>query len=135
MGIELLDVPRFRSALTRFDSRLRERVFTEGERAYARARNKGEAQSLAVRFAAKCAARRALAAARGRDLPGVAWREIEVVRHPGRAPTLAFHGRAQGIASDAGIEGVSLSLTHDRSACMAHVVVEGAGRPDAGGQR
>ena len=66
MGIELLDVPRFRCALERFDARLRTRVFTDGERAYARARHKGEVQSLAVRFAAKCAAKRALAAARAR---------------------------------------------------------------------
>ena len=62
IGIELLEVPRFRASLARFDARWRARVFTPGEQAYAAARRSGEAQSLAVRFAAKCAARRALAA-------------------------------------------------------------------------
>lgn len=127
VGIELLEVPRFRATLERFHDRLRDRVFTPDEQAYAAARSRGETQSLAVRFAAKCAARRALAAASTRDIRGVGWREIEVVRVSGRPPTLRLHGQANAIAHEAGVSGVALSLTHDRSACMAHVVVEGEG--------
>ncbi len=125
VSIELLEVPRFRASLERFGTRLRERVFTPGERAYAAARRRGETQSLAVRFAAKCAARRALAAASESDAAGIGWREIEVVRESGRAPTLLLHGAAEKLASGAGVRDIALSLTHDRSACMAHVVVEG----------
>lgn len=128
IGIELLEVPRFRACLERFDTRLRHRVFTSEEQAYAANRRRGETQSLAVRFAAKCAARRALAAASTRDTRFVGWREIEVVRASGRAPTLRFHGAAEKIASEAGVCEVALSLTHDQSACMAHVVVEGEER-------
>ncbi len=124
-GIELLEVPRFRTALARYDERLRERVFTPGEREYARARRKGEVQSLAVRFAAKCAARRALGAALGAEPGCIPWRDIEVVRASGRPPTLCFHGRAEGVAERAGVSETALSLTHDRSACMAQVVVQG----------
>ena len=125
VGVELLEVPRFRATLARFDTRLRQRVFTVDEQAYAAARRKGEAQSLAVRFAAKCAARRALAAAAGRAIPGVGWREIEVTRESGRPPRVRFHGAAETIADEAGVARVALSLTHDQSACMAQVVVEG----------
>ncbi len=128
IGIELLEVPRFRASLARFDARWRARVFTPGEQAYAAARRSGEAQSLAVRFAAKCAARRALAAASERTTRGIAWRDIEVVRAAGRPPTLRLHGHAQEIAGAAGVRDIALSLTHDRSACMAHVVVEGTTR-------
>ena len=128
IGIELLEVPRFRASLARFGARWRARVFTPGEQAYAAARRAGEAQSLAVRFAAKCAARRALAAASERATHGIPWRDIEIVRDPGRPPALLLHGHAQRIAGDAGVRDIALSLTHDRSACMAHVVVEGSAR-------
>jgi holo-[acyl-carrier protein] synthase len=125
IGIELLEVSRFRASLARFDARWRARVFTEGEQEYAAARRRGETQSLAVRFAAKCAARRALAVATESHARGIAWREIEVVRKAGRPPALRLHGHAEKVAAEAGVQEIALSLTHDRSACMAHVVVEG----------
>jgi holo-[acyl-carrier protein] synthase len=122
LGIEVVEVDRFGAALARRPERLAERLFTPGERAYAAARGRRGAESLAVRFAAKCAARRALGAAG----PGaVRWHEIEVVRGRTGAPTLRFAGAAAARAAGAGVARVSLTLTHDRSACLAHVVLEG----------
>jgi holo-[acyl-carrier protein] synthase len=118
LGVELVETPRFRRAAERFGERLRRRLFTAGERAYAERRTRG-LESLAVRFAAKGAARRALAA------PGIGWREIEVVRPRGSAPTLRLHGRAARAARARGVTRVSLSLTHDGAACVAQVVLEG----------
>lgn len=129
VGIQWIDVGRFERALGRHGTRLRERVFTEGEVGYAGRRSaQGELQSLAVRFAAKCAARAALSSAAGTALPPLRFREFEVVRESGRAPTLDFHGDTKGHAERSGVERVALSLTHDREACMAHVLVEGVGR-------
>jgi len=122
IGVEWVELPRFERSLERFGDRLLRRVFTDGERAYAARRRRG-AESLAARLAAKTAARRALFAASGAAVSGN-WHEYEVVRLPGRAPTLRFHGRAAQSAERAGVGIVALSLTHDRGACLAHVVME-----------
>ncbi len=113
-----MDVPRFEAAADRHGERLRRRLFTEGERAYAARRSRG-VESLAVRFAAKLAAARAL------GLAGAHFREIEVVRKRGEAPALHFHGRAAAAARRLGVEQAALTLTHDPWCCIGQVVLEG----------
>lgn len=117
VGIEWLDVPRFEAAERRFGQRLHERLFTPGERAYAARRTRGQ-QSLAVRFAAKIAARRAL------GLAFADWHELEVERQPDRAPRMRLHGAAARAAESLGVTAISLTLTHDASCCVGQIVLE-----------
>jgi len=119
VGIELVDRARFESLLDRYGDRLRDRLFTEGERAYAARKQRGS-ESLAVRFAAKLAARRALRAS------ALRWREIEVVRGRHGPPTLRFTGGAERAAQRAGVATVSLTLTHDAQWCVGQVILESA---------
>lgn len=119
LGVALVDVARFESAARRHGERLARRLFTAGERAYAAGRVRG-VESLAVRLAAKLAARRALA------LPRAHWQGIEIVRERGRAPTLRFHGAALAAAQRLGVAHASLTLTHDPALCVGQVVLEGA---------
>jgi holo-[acyl-carrier protein] synthase len=118
LGIEWVELPRFASLLERHHGRLRTRVFTERELAYADRKGVRAAESLAVRFAAKVAARRALA------LPGFHWRQIEVVREDKKAPTLELDGEARSAAERLGVVRVHLTLTHDAACCLAQVVLE-----------
>ncbi|MCG8591194.1 MAG: holo-ACP synthase [Proteobacteria bacterium] len=117
LGVEWVDVPRFDAVRRRFGRRLEERLFTPDERRYAASRPRSE--SLAVRFAAKLAARRALGAR------GLSWHEIEVVRDPDGPPGLRFHGAAAASAGALGVARSSLSLTHDAACCISQVVLEG----------
>ena len=118
LGVELVDVARFGAALERFGERLRCRLFTEGERAFA-ARRARDGESLAARFAAKLAARRALGCG------ALGWSEVEVVREDGQAPTLRLHGEAASAARALGVARVSLTLTHDSTWCIGQVLLEG----------
>jgi len=129
LGIEWIELPRFASLLERHGRRLRTRVFTERELAYADRRGQRAVESLAVRFAAKVAARRALA------LPGFHWRQIEVVREAEKPPTLEFDGEARRAAERLGVVRVHLTLTHDAACCIAQVVLENdrSGRADPPG--
>ena len=120
VGIEWLDVPRFEAVERRFGERLRQRLFTAGERGFAAGKARGY-ESLAVRLAAKIAARRALA------MPNARWQDIEVVRERGQAPHLYFHGDAARTAEALGVTHVALSLTHDAAACVGQVVLEAEG--------
>ena len=118
LGVELVDVARFGAALERFGERLRCRLFTEGERAFA-ARRARDGESLAARFAAKLAARRALGCG------ALGWSEVEVVREDGEGPSLRLHGEAASAARALGVTRVSLTLTHDPTWCIGQVLLEG----------
>jgi holo-[acyl-carrier protein] synthase len=116
VGVELVSVPRFRSAVDRFGGRLLERVFSPGELAYAERKRDG-ALNLAARFAAKCAGRRALAHALEER---VALRALEVVRRRSGEPTLAL---VCGPPESKSLR-FALSLTHDPDYALASVWVE-----------
>ena len=125
VGIEWVDAERFLRAERRFGSRLHARLFTCDESAYAARFTdpSRSAQALAVRFAAKVAARRALGSA---GIFGVGLREVEVLRNPHGRPGLQFHGSTHQAVSAIGVVGVSVTLTHDRQHCIGQVILEAA---------
>jgi holo-[acyl-carrier protein] synthase len=109
IGIDLLEIDRLERALER-RPRLAERLFTEGERAYATARAR-PAQHLAARFCAKEAVAKAL------RLESLQWQEIEVLGGGG-PPELRLHGATAARADALGVQ-VRISLTHGRREAAA----------------
>ncbi len=120
-GIDITEVGRIRKSLERFGDRFLHHIYTAAEIDYCQARKIRAAESYAARFAAKEAAAKALGTGIGR---GVMWKEIEVHRQPGRAPTLKLSGRAAEWASYLGVRNISLSLTHTAETAMALVMME-----------
>ncbi len=121
-GIDLIEVERIRRSLDRFGDRFLKHIYTPGEAAYCQARRIGAVESFAARFAAKEAAAKALGTGIGR---GVNWREFEVRRLQGQAPTMVLSGRAAELAFSQGVERITLSLTHTAALAMAVVNMEG----------
>jgi holo-[acyl-carrier protein] synthase len=113
VGIDLLEIDRLERALER-RPRLAERVFSEGELAYARSRRR-PAMHLAARFAAKEAALKAL------GIGGLGLGDVEVSGGDRRPPRLELHGRAAEAAREQGVE-LSVSLTHSRESAAAVVL-------------
>ena len=109
VGIDLLEIDRLERALER-RPRLAERLFTDGERAYAAARAR-PGQHLAARFCAKEAVAKAL------RLEAWSPRDIEVVGE-GAATGVALHGWLAELGAD-----VELSLTHSKLTAGAVAVV------------
>jgi holo-[acyl-carrier protein] synthase len=100
--------------------RLKERVFTPREIAYAE-RKANPFERFAARFAAKEAGMKALGTGwRG----GIAWCDFEVSNLPSGRPTLLLHGKAKEIAARLGASNVALSLTHTADQAMAMVILE-----------
>src|SRR2546427_795619 len=89
IGVDLVNIPRMRDVIDRWRDRFLQRVFTEAEIAYCRAR-RDPVPHFAARFAAKEAGLKALGT--GVRL-GVSWRELEVRRERGQAATRGLPGR------------------------------------------
>lgn len=112
IGVDLCAVNRLAGSLARAP-RLRERLFTEGERELPIA-------SLAARFAAKEAVAKALGSP-----GGLRWQDCEVQRASSGAPELRLRGGVATRAAELGITRWHLSLSHDGGAAIAMVVAEG----------
>ena len=106
IGVDLCEVDRMRAALERTPT-LRERVFTEQEQAYC-----DERRDPTERYAARFAAKEAVLKAMGLGIGACGWREIEVARADGGAPSVVLHGRARVLAAERGIQTWRLTMTH-----------------------
>ncbi len=115
-GVDIIEIRRVERVAEQYGDRFARRIYTEGEIAYCR----GRAPQLASRFAAKEAVMKAL----GTGIRGVPWKDIEVVRRRGSAPTVRLHGKALARAQRLGIEQLALSLSHSEEFAVAFVVGE-----------
>ncbi len=122
VGVDLVEVGRFRRAVERWNERFLRRVFTQEELAYCLKR-RDPIPHLAARFAAKEACLKAL----GTGLSmGVRWQELEVLRTPGGPPVLVLSGRSKAIGVAKGGSQVLLSLTHDGDYAFAQALLMGS---------
>jgi holo-[acyl-carrier protein] synthase len=126
IGIDLVQIPRMRRVIERWQDRFLGRVFTEREIAYCLAR-RDPVPHFAARFAAKEAALKALGT--GLRL-GVRWRELEVRRERGQAPTMVLSGRSREIGLARGGRRMLLALTHEGDYAMAQAMLVDDGPAD-----
>ena len=115
-GVDIIEIKRIADVAARYGNRFLQRIYTSEERAYCG----GRAPQLASRFAAKEAVMKAL----GTGIRGISWKDIEVVRYMGGAPTIRLHARAKARADSLGIPVVSVSLSHSQDFAIAFVVAE-----------
>jgi len=111
-GVDLVDIPRFRSIAGRRGAAFLTRLFTPGELA-----GNPAMQSLAARFAAKEAFLKALGTGLSQ---GVTWHDIEVVRDDDGPPGIRVGGRAAELL---GGRSTALSISHTGAAAVAFVII------------
>ena len=118
IGVDVVEIERFRLALTRTPS-MRTRLFPAVELEYV-APKADPVPSLAARFAAREAIMKALGLGLGAFGFHEAWVEVE----PSGAPRLVVTGRARELAVDRGVVRWHVSLSHDGPVAVAMVVAE-----------
>lgn len=116
VGTDVVDLDRFRKALQR-TPRMVERVFTEGERAYA-LRQHDPSYRLAARFAVKEATMKAL----GVGLGAFKFHDVEVVKARSGEPSLRLSGAAAALAEQRGVTSWKVSITHSDLIALAVVI-------------
>lgn len=117
-GIDIIEIHRIQAALDRHGERFLKRIFTELEVFECR----GRADALAVRFAAKEAASKAL----GTGIGPISWRDIETLHKWSGEPYLVLHGAAEQIARKTGLTDWAVSLSHSHDNAVAVVVASGS---------
>lgn len=118
IGTDVVDLDRFRLALRRTPGMV-ERVFTEGERAYALRKN-DPTERLAARFAVKEATMKAL----GVGLGAFRFHDVEVAKAPSGEPSLRLCGRAAELAAARGVTEWKVSITHSDLIALAVVIAQ-----------
>lgn len=113
-GVDIIEIDRVERVYAQYGERFLRRIYTPGEIAYCR----GRAPQLASRFAAKEAVMKLL----GTGVRGVRWRDIEVVRARGQAPSIRMHGTATARAERIGLTDIALSLSHSRRYAVASAI-------------
>jgi holo-[acyl-carrier protein] synthase len=127
LGIDIIEVPRIATTIERHGSRFLEKVFLPSELLWYERKRSAAVEDLAGRFAAKEAMMKALGTGWRR---GVQFRQIEVLNERSGKPTIRLSGRTLEVAEALGVEGIHVSISHERTHAVAVVVLEGAS--DAG---
>ena len=119
IGCDLIEINRIEKALT--NPRFAEKVFTVGEIQYCQARGIQKNQSYAARYAAKEAVAKAL----GSGFRGGSLQEIEVINNSRGKPEIKLSGKFESFAKEKGCIKIHLSLSHVKAMAVAQVVLEG----------
>jgi holo-[acyl-carrier protein] synthase len=118
VGVDLVAISEIRTSVSLYGDRYLHRIFTDGELEACHVSGQPRFESLAARFAAKEAAVKALQPSDG----GPGWKDVEVCRLASGACEIRLHGSAAALAADAGIEHLSVSMTHEGDMAAAIVI-------------
>ncbi|MEY4147194.1 MAG: holo-[acyl-carrier-protein] synthase [Actinomycetota bacterium] len=118
LGIDAVDIGRFRAALERTPS-LRSRLFTHDELQSLSAKA-DQVSSLAARFAVREAAMKAL----GVGLGAFDLHDVSVAKLSSGQPTLRVTGRAEQLAKSKGVTSWQVSISHTDTVAVAVVAAE-----------
>jgi holo-[acyl-carrier protein] synthase len=121
-GIDIVNTERIRGMMARWGNLFLGRVFTLKEIVWCQQRTR-PSECFAVRFAAKEAFLKAV----GSGLRnGIQWTDIEVENDPFGKPFFSLHRKAKEVVETQRIQKTLLTLSHERSYAVAHVILVGS---------
>ncbi len=121
IGVDIVEIERFRKVMERLKYRFMLRVFTHEEQQFCLA-YRDPVPHFAARFAAKEALFKALGTGWAR---GVTWLDAEVRREKQGGPAMVLYGEAERLSAGKGTNKVHLSLSHSDQWTVAAVILEG----------
>ena len=124
IGIDTVDINRFRKAVDQRGKNFLSKIFTDKELQYAGSK-RASYMHMAGKFAAKEAVKKALP--EGARI-GLNWANIEILNSEDGKPYALLHGHARDIMEEFGLSQVLVSISHtdDLATSNAMVVKNGA---------
>jgi holo-[acyl-carrier protein] synthase len=120
VGIDLIELGRFKAAMKRQGAPLLDKLFTAAERRYCEGKWNRIAH-YAARFAAKEAVLKALGTGWS---GGIHWTDVEVARDGAGAVTVRLTGQAKKAAAKRKIRRIHLNITHAEHYAAAVAIAE-----------
>lgn len=117
IGVDIIEIERIKTSIERFGETFLQKLFTDSEIAYCRAK-KNPLQHFAARFAAKEAVSKALATGWAGEFQ---WKNVEVVNDPSGKPNVKLYGSTAEALQHSR---VLLSLSHSDTSVVAFAVIE-----------
>lgn len=121
IGLDLVELDRFRLLYGAFDPDVLDRVFTAREQAF-----DGIDSERLARLAARFAVKEAVLKTIGGLQDGIAWTDIELMSDGVVAPRVEVTGRARAAATALGISDWLVSVTHGTQSAAAVALATGA---------
>lgn len=111
MGIDIVDIPRFRRTLATRGKRFIDRIFLPSEKKYCGAKPRPWIH-YAGRFAAKEAIAKAFGTGIGKDL---GWLDLEIISSDSKAPLVKLSRRAGKFARHHNTKNILVSISHTQA--------------------
>ena len=126
LGIDLVKSERIKDAVTKWNKRFLDRIFTPPEQEYAFA-HRSPYLHLAGRFAVKEAVLKALGTGWSK---GVRWTEITVINESAEGgmsgrPRVEVTGTVKSLMDKRGVQDIQVSISHDTDYSIAQVLLIG----------
>jgi holo-[acyl-carrier protein] synthase len=118
VGTDVVECERIREAIARHGDKFIQRIFTDAEHRYC-SQMHDPVPHYAARFAAKEAARKAMARERA-----MGWHDVEVLRDPEGPIELQFRGMAAVGAKYLKVRRAFVTMAHERGVAVATVILE-----------
>lgn len=119
-GLDIIEIERIKTSISRFSGKFEERIFTAEEIAYCRARS-NPFPHFAGRFAVKEAVMKSLGTGMAE---GIRWKDMEVLNLGSGKPELKLTGKSKDLADSKNIKRIHISISHDRNYAIAHAIAE-----------
>ncbi|MBU1299149.1 MAG: holo-ACP synthase [Bacteroidetes bacterium] len=117
IGIDVVEIMRFKKSVNDYGNRFLEKVFTKTELQYAQSK-KEFVQHLAARFAAKEAVAKAISTGWS---SGFRWKDVEVTNDSSGKPAIILTGKMKELLTG---QKVLISISHSESVVIAFVIIE-----------
>ncbi|MHC9541739.1 MAG: holo-ACP synthase [Vulcanimicrobiota bacterium] len=117
IGIDVVKIPKIEQSINDYSERFLNRIYTEREVEYCRARG-NPVIHYAGTFAAKEAAYKSISTV----IDVLRWKEIEVCRTPEGRPWIALHGLTFDLCEKAGIGEILISISHSEDVAVAQCI-------------
>ncbi len=119
IGIDAVDINRFKKAVEKHGKLFVRRIFTKNEQDYAGGK-KGHYMHMAGKFAAKEAVKKSLPD--GAEI-GLNWTEIEILNSEDGKPYVVLHGHAKKLMKKFELDGILVSISHTKDLATASALV------------
>lgn len=119
VGVDIVEVPRIKDAVSRWKDAFLKRIFTENEIQYSKSK-KFAYQHLAARFAAKEAVLKAIGDA---SIQRIEWHNVEVLNDEFGKPYIHLSGEAKKIKEKKMITDILISMSHTHKHAVANAIL------------